>query len=218
MVIQKIKTGARSADIMVDNETYKVSLKILAESKYKVNDSITEEELENFLNESDRDNAWEYLVGMLARAPRCEFDVRETLREKGFRYTSVRNAIERATKLGILNDKKYAEFYVLSSKESKGIALIKKELQLKEIDDEIIDEMIESADINESLVCIDVMTQYMKGKRYNDPKVVERLIKFLMARGFSIQNIKNAAPLIGNYFGGRESALDETDINIGIDE
>ncbi|MDR0751606.1 MAG: recombination regulator RecX [Christensenellaceae bacterium] len=217
MQINKLKIGARIAEISIDNHVYKVSPAILKKREYKVNDTLTEEELEDFLNESDRDNAWEYLVGMLARSLRCEKDVRDTLREKGYRYTSVRYVIAKALEMGILDDRKYAEFFILSSQESKGIELIKKELSQKEIDEDIIDELIEKADINESLVCIDVMTQYMKGKNYSDPRVVERLIKFLIARGFSIKNIKNATPLIGNYFKEHETITEDLSNDVTIE-
>ncbi|MDR2266297.1 MAG: recombination regulator RecX [Christensenellaceae bacterium] len=214
MLIQKIKSGVRISTIRVDNKDYKVTQTVLTAKGCAVGDKITPDELEYLINESDRENAWESLLALLSRAPHTIQDCRDILRDKGYRYTSVRHVIDKGIKMGVLNDKKFAEFHVLSNCEIKGVGLIKSEMKAKGVSDEIIDEAIENADINEPNVCIEVTMRFMKGKNIADPRTKERLVKFLIGRGFSIDNIKNAMPLIGHYIGKDEGPAVDPSIEI----
>ncbi|MDR3185253.1 MAG: recombination regulator RecX [Christensenellaceae bacterium] len=195
MLIQKIRYGIKTADMTVDGENYKVSLEVLSRHGFKVLQELEIAQFEEFLIESDQANTLDYLLAMLARAPRSEQEARNTLREKGYKYTSVRNAIEKVKKVGFLDDRKFAESFILGASKEKGISLIRTELQNKGVDQEIIESELEKAKVNESDVCINVMGKYMNGKRYNDTKTMERLIRFLIARGFSADSIKVALPL-----------------------
>lgn len=102
-------------------------------------------------------------------------------------------AIEKCRELGFIDDEDFALRYAneLATRKKYGISRIKNELYVKGIDREIIENVINSLDIDFSQCIIEIIE-----KKYsdclNDEKGKRRMISGLMRSGYSYSDIKSA--------------------------
>ncbi|MBQ8210443.1 MAG: regulatory protein RecX [Clostridia bacterium] len=108
-------------------------------------------------------------------------------------HISARYAIEKCRELGFLDDADFASCYAkeLAERKKYGATRIRQELNLKGIDREIIDDVINSLEVDYSVSIIDVI-QKKYSNCLNDEKGKRRMIAGLMRLGFSYSDIKSA--------------------------
>ncbi len=134
------------------------------------------------------EGAFQYILSYLTRSAKTEMQVRIKLKEKGFSMDERNYAVNKAIVLGYINDQDYAESYVEFYAKAKGKVRLRRELHEKGIADSIIDRVLEGIE-DERDNCYNVAKKYLKGKK-KDEKLREKLLRHLVARGFSYSVIK----------------------------
>ncbi len=78
-------------------------------------------------------------------------EVRERLLKNGFMDDTVTRVIDYLSEQHFLDDRRYAEYYVTCYSSKRSVSRIRKELEVKGIENYIIEEALEEADDSEAL-------------------------------------------------------------------
>lgn len=124
---------------------------------------------------------------------RTEKEVRLKLQDEGFDSDSIDMAIEELNVLGYINNKIYVQKFVFdrSKLKPKSKKLIKLELLSRGIQEEIIDEVLDDWNVDESVVAEGLVKRKFGKYDFNDEKVKSKAYMFLKHRGYSHETIES---------------------------
>lgn len=149
-------------------------------------------EVLDLIDKTTRSVARERVVRLLERRDYATKEVRERLEREGFDKHVAREVCERAVRIGLINDKRFAEFFVRAKVASGwGMERIVRELGMRGIDaHELEGWPYEYLDPDEELVrAIDIASR----KRVKEPNAYAKLVRFLVGRGFAYGVATSAA-------------------------
>jgi regulatory protein len=182
---------------ITDNEGNKYILSADFLSMYNISlySEYSLEEWQDIVIKSDTDRGINYAMDYLSRGQRTEREIADKLKEKKFHYKAVSNILSRLKELDYINDEKYAKDYVAYYGGSRGKIRLKSELFLKGVDRRYIDEAVaELKDEDES--CLEIARRRLDGK-IPEGKEKEKLIRFLLARGYTYGIIRETLKRLG---------------------
>ncbi len=134
----------------------------------------------------------QYAMLLLARREHARFELTAKLSAKGFESPHVESVLNSLEAENLLSDKRFAECYIRSRvNRGYGPYRIRMELQVRQVDDEIVNELLHHRwDWNERV--IEVRRKRFGDVPVTDMKVRAKQQRFLQYRGFSSEQI-NAA-------------------------
>jgi regulatory protein len=197
--ITAIETQQRRQDrvnVFIDGEfSFAVRSELAATSGLRAGARLTIADRDRILSEDERAKAYEAALGLLARRPRSEREVRDRLRTKQYPPDIIDAVIERLLDRGYLNDADFARFWVENRtayrpRGSRGLA---QELASRGVDRALVDRAIEDVCVDEPALAIEAARKKIGSMSGLEPDVRRRrLIGFLQRRGFSWDAIKRA--------------------------
>ena len=154
---------------------------------------LTEEDVKRIREEINVRAATQNGIRMLYSKDRTEYEIRQNLIRKGFDEDTAEGAVMQLKSMGYINDRLYAHKYIsdrlkLKPKSKKAIMY---ELQKKVIDREIIAEVLDEFEMDESLIAYRITRKKFNKYDISDPLIQRRIISFLTHRGFSHEIIKD---------------------------
>lgn len=150
--------------------------------------------MENLIYIKAQDTALHYIGYKM----RTEQEVKKKLEDKQYAEEVTERVIEFLKKYHYVDDFNYAQKYIKQSirLKPKGKLALKMELRQKGVQENIIVQVLEQAQLNE----LDCMIQLIEKKggilALSDTKKKQKIISFLQRRGYSYDKIKEAI----NYF------------------
>lgn len=199
MIIKAQKGRGSKIHLLLDDEyIITTDVNFWAENYYKDGTDITEEEWKELVDKINYRKAFNKCADFLSRR---DHSVKE-LKEKLLRTVdeaSAEKAVERFVELGYLDDERFAKNYAEHLFESKHYSAnhVKQELFKKGISREIVNEIIESFEID----AVENIITIINKKYYNKLNVdngKEKVVAALMRKGFSYSDIKSAFYRIEN--------------------
>jgi regulatory protein len=220
MKVTKISQQVKRPDrysIYID-EKYYFSLNEyqLAGSGLRVGKELTEDELQEFANESQFGKAYERTLNYVMIRPRSEKEIKDYLtrtymypkpksyvnKKTGERVflkqevdkASVQQIIDRVTQRltdkGYIDDEKFTKSWVQSRMMHKKPSKrkLEQELYAKGIDQTIIATVLQNEELNEKSNMLKLVNKKRKLVRYQDD---QRLIAYLLRQGFNYEDIKD---------------------------
>jgi|LSQX01.3.fsa_nt_gb regulatory protein len=190
----KQKNNPDMISIYIDN---KYAFSMPKEEYLKLNlyerNELTEEEIKKIREEINITAAKHNGIRMLYSKDRTEFEVRQKLIRQGFDEDTAEGAVMQLKSMGYINDRLYAHKYIsdrlkLKPKSKKALMY---ELQKKGINKEIITEVLDEFEIDESLVAYRITKKRFSKYDISDPLIHRRIVSFLTHRGFSYEIINN---------------------------
>lgn len=169
----------------------------LSSCHLKDGETVTEDQIETILSEIVLKRAKRKAMSLLQSMDRTESELRDRLLRKDFPEETVDQAVRYVKSFGYVDDRRYAESFILSRKGRKSRREIYAELSGKKIDGEIVDEMMErcyeESDSGEAL-------RHLLRKKHYDPSRAsveekQKLYAYLARKGFSYGEIKKALNL-----------------------
>ena len=169
----------------------------LSSCHLKDGEAVTEDQIETILSEIVLKRAKRKAMSLLQSMDRTESELRDRLLRQDFPEETVDQAVRYVKSLGYVDDRRYAESFILSRKGRKSRREIYAELSGKKIDGEIVDEMMErcyeESDSGEAL-------RHLLRKKHYDPSRAsvegkQKLYAYLARKGFSYGEIKKALNL-----------------------
>ena len=130
----------------------------------------------------------------LARRMHTKSEMYNKLIKKEYTPEICEKTIEALIELGYINDVDYVERYTKDATNLKkhGINRIRRDLKQKGIDEETIDKTISELDIENSEILAKLVEQKADRLDLKDIKQKNRLIGFLLRRGYKYDEIFNA--------------------------
>jgi regulatory protein len=175
------------AEVYVDGELITtLRIDVIAMSKLAVGQELAYPRRRQLEDESQRLDAIEAALRMLAMHQRSEKDLRDRLRRRGLRVAAVDAAITRMQEMGYLNDAAYARSYVEARQAStpRSRRALSFELTRHGVERELAGEAV--SELSDADAAYDAAQRRMRALRNLDKLAFSRRLgNFLASRGFS---------------------------------
>lgn len=153
------------------------------------------DQINKIIHEAEFQKTFDKLVNFCMIRPRSCFEVFNWLKRKKIHESMNDKLIKRLEKLELLNDEKFAKWWIDQRLvfKNKSIRALKFELAKKGVDKKIIDSLINQSDIDEVKLASNLLEK--KAYRWSRLETDERnrkMTEFLMRNGFSWDTIKAA--------------------------
>ena len=166
--------------------------------RIKVGQTLSEEELQNILDTTETQIAFDKCLNLLSKNMKTKQQIKDYLQQKGFGLRAVENVLQKLENYGYVDDVNYAKVFVAQNKKTKGVYRIKQELFLKGIPKQIIEEALLDLDTDETLEsALVVAKKFIKDKPI-DQKELQRLNRHLLSRGFDFETTSKVIFTIKN--------------------
>jgi regulatory protein len=169
---------------------------------------VDEDELEEIRQTVSVRRAYNYAVSLLSRRDHSEKELMTKLTQKGYTQ-GAEEAIAKLRDGGYVSDERFARLYVreLQTFKKYGKRRIEQELFRKGIDREIIREVLEETDFDESELVSLIERKY--GIYLGDEKGIAKTINGLLRMGYSYGEIRDALKTINENIESDEEVMYE---------
>lgn len=167
----------------------------------KTGDHLDEQTIARLLKQDQTKKAVSTALGLLAYRPRSAGELTTRLRERGYAPDEIDAAVNRIRELGYVDDRDFADRWVESRQthRPRSERMLKRELQQKGVEKEIIEATIEEADIDEYADALTLAEKKAHSFRDLEPAVRERRISgFLARRGYGYDVIRRVLDAISD--------------------
>lgn len=141
-------------------------------------------------------SAWETAINILSRKDHSREELRLKLVKRKYPDSEIDLALRRCQEFGYINDERYAEKlirYLLQAKKFSNW-VIKKNLEQRGIDCNIIDEVFARMHLTETVTSEEQRLQELLSKKFpdgiKDERIRQKAIRFLASRGYGWELIE----------------------------
>jgi regulatory protein len=183
------------------NPFLRVRREVVVKAKLRVGQVLSSEELDALRQEEQLGYAKDLAVKYLATRPRTTYQLRVYLARKGFSDAVIQQVLHFLSDYGYIDDKRYAEGFIRSRMQDRPRSerMLRFELQQKGIADEVIDEVLASACVDDQKTALALARARLAKMRDIDERVlVRRLGSFLARRGYRMGTIQEILRTIRN--------------------
>ena len=169
---------------------------------------VDSDELEDIKQTVSVRRAYNYAVNLLSRRDHSERELMTKLTQKGY-SDGAEEAIRKLRDGGYVSDERFARLYVreLQTFKKYGKRRIEQELYRKGVDREIISEVLDETDFDESDLVSLIERKY--GRYLGDEKGIAKTINGLLRMGYSYGEIRNALREINENIESDEEVMYE---------
>lgn len=187
----QVKTQGRYSIFVDDKFAFGLSELGMINSGIKIGTELTEQRLEELKSEADTDKLYNRAIGLLARRPRSEWELRDYLKRKKVEPDQIDTILNTLSVRGYVNDEDFARRWVENRRLLKPISKRKLTVELKQkrISDEIIQKVLSKDEADELEVLKQLVIKKRTQTRYQDDK---KLMQYLAGQGFGYADIKAA--------------------------
>lgn len=182
--------------LYIDGEAaVKIDAEIFLRSKLKPGDELTDEELHELIQASDRRRAQEKALYLLEHRSHSKKELADKIARTAASKEAAQAAAEHMEELGLIDDEAYARDLAryLFTRKRFGTMRVKQELKQKGIDSLLIDELIE--EYGSESEALDNIGEILNRKYFgwqNDEKQKRRAFAALQRLGYSYGLIRQA--------------------------
>ncbi len=194
MKITDIKQQVKRQDrysIYVDGKyVFSFSENELLDLGLRVGQEFNDGELEKLKKTSIEDKAYMRSLDLIMRRQRSEWEVRDYLKRKDYEPDVIEKILEKLSRAGYVDDKKFAEAWVNNRRLLKSTSKRKliMELRQKRVNQEVISEVLADDQTDEQQVLRDLVIKKRQQSRYQDDT---KLMQYLMRQGFNYDDVKS---------------------------
>ena len=142
--------------------------------------------------EAQKKEAMQRAMRLLLYKDRSEWELRNRLIEDGFEEDAIEAAQNYVSSYGYINDKRYAENYVISRGRSQSVATVANDLRRKGIAEEYIQNALEENPIEEERIADELLRKRLGEPHIPEEKEKRRVFGYLARRGFAASTIMSA--------------------------
>jgi regulatory protein len=188
---QQVKRTNRYSVYVDETYTFSLSESALLASGLASGQELTAEQIADYKKLSVDDKLYNRALQYVAMRPRSTWELKTYLQRKDATDAFIADAIQKLTRLGLLNDEAYAASFVrdrqlLRPTSRRKLAL---ELKKKHIAEEYIANALSSEAVNELDSLEQVIAKKRRQLKYQDN---DKLMQYLARQGFSYGDIKSA--------------------------
>jgi len=188
---QQIKRAGRYSIFVDEKYSFSLSDDALLESKLVRGQELTADEVEQYKQNSIDDKLYNATLRYLSIRLRSRWELQTYLKRKGASPTLMEDILNKLTKLGYVDDKKFAESFVndrnLLRPTSRRKLIL--DLKIKKIPQDIINQAVGSDSAVELENLHKIIERKRRQTKYQDNL---KLMQYLASQGFSYGDIKDA--------------------------
>lgn len=180
-------------NIYLDDE-FAFGINIMDAVSLRKGQELSEAEIAELRHKDAIVKAADNIANLLSYRPQSTQEIRQKLGKKGYEEAVIEGAIERMTRMGYLDDRSFARFWIESRSRSKplGKQALTYELRQKGISDailrELLDELVDESEA--AYQAAEGRVRRMRGSSQREFK--QKLGSFLQRRGFRYDSINQA--------------------------
>ena len=160
----------------------------------KVNQELTQDEINEIIKKGELQKSFDKTLRFVMTRPRSMKEVKDYFRRKEVDNTLHQNILDRLEKLQLLDDHKFAKWWVdqrleFKHKLKKDITF---ELRQKGIDTNTIKNVLNDSEMDELKIAKELITKKeYKWKRYDEDTRKQKMSQYLAGKGFSWDIVKS---------------------------
>jgi regulatory protein len=195
MKITSIKQQIKRADrysIFVDGKyVFSLSESALLQSKLASGQELTSQQISDYKRLSAEDKLYNQALRYAAMRPRSEWEVEFYLERKGASPSLVDILLNKLSKIGLLDDEKFAQSFVNDRRLLRPTSRrkITAELRKKHVSGEAIDKALGDERQPEQDALLSIIATKRRQTKYQDDL---KLMQYLARQGFNYDDIKSA--------------------------
>ncbi len=188
---QQVKNQERYSIYIDGKFSFGLSELALMNSGLRVGRELDQAELAELKDTAKSDKAYNQCLGLIARRPRSEWEIREYLKRKEYDPELIDQQVDRLYKSKWLNDLDFARRWVENRRLLKSTSKrrLHQELKMKRVPDSIIQQALEEDDTDETEVLRNLVARKRQQSRYQD---AQKLMAYLMRQGYNYGQVKDA--------------------------
>lgn len=187
---QQVKRQDRYSIYIDDKYSFSLSEHELMIQGLRIGQEFEKEAYQEIKDTAEEDKAYMRSLDLLARRPRSTWEMEQYLKRKGYEADLVQKILNRLSNRGLINDRKFAESWVVSRRLLKSVSKrrLLQELQQKKISSQIISEILEADETDELAVLKEIVQKKQAQSRYQDP---QKLTAYLLRQGFNYHDVSS---------------------------
>lgn len=179
------KRNPQRVNVYLDGE-FAFGLARVVAGWLQIGQSLTDERIAELQAEDQYETAYLRALHYLDYRPRTQAEIERKLKEHEVPDSVILSVLERLTELGLVNDARFAEAWIENRTEfrPRGRRVLKSELRLRGVDEELIEQSLEALD--EEALAYQAGLKYVRKLEHQDwQKFRQKMLGFLARRGFS---------------------------------
>ncbi|MBQ9562696.1 MAG: regulatory protein RecX [Lachnospiraceae bacterium] len=194
LVVTRIEAVNRKKSKIWIDEEYAFFLYEPEMIRYRIAEGtvLAPETLQEIRQECVLRHAVEKAMSLLKVMDRTENEMWDRLHREGFPDDACAYALAYVMSYGYVDDASYADRYVYSHMDRESVRTLRQKLLQKGIDSELIEQAIEENAPDEEQLLRRLIEKKTHGEIPRDPKEKQKLIRFLLSRGFSYASVGKA--------------------------
>jgi regulatory protein len=187
----QVKKQGRFSVFVDGKYSFPLSESGLLQTKLQINQEINDQELEELKNLASDDKIYVQALNLVAVRIKTQWEVEQYLKRKGASPSLTLSIVNKLTKLGFIDDKRYVVTYVRNrrSLRSSSKRKITSELKMKRVKDHIIEESFEDDEGDDKSSLKEMVAKKRKQSKYQDNM---KLMQYLSRQGYNYGDIKEA--------------------------
>ena len=182
------KNDKNRVNLYVDDEFYSgIPAELVYLEHLKTGLEIDETDLKKIIFENEKSKAMSRVTKYIGSSLKTQKQIRDYLRKKEYSDDTIEFVMSKLVEYNYIDDKKYAQAYVLTYGKKYGKLKLKSQLKVKGVSEEIIECVLEDNKV-ESIES--VASKYLKNKVMSY-EVSQKLFRFLYSRGYEFDEINS---------------------------
>ena len=162
----------------------------IVKNKLKIGTSLSQTKFDEIRVESENLTCKNMAISYVSKCLKSRWQVFNYLKQKGFLPKSINDALDLLENYGYINDKYYAEAFVKSKQNTKGVMYLKSALRQKGVKDSVINEVLSEYEPDQEDI-VNLAKKYLKNKPL-DEKIKQKLYRHLLSKGFTYEQVNGA--------------------------
>jgi regulatory protein len=179
------KRNPQRVNVYLDGE-FAFGLARVVAGWLQIGQSLTDERIAELQAEDQYETAYLRALHYLDYRPRTQVEIERKLKEHEVPDGVIISVLERLTELGLVNDARFVETWIENRSEfrPRGRRVLKSELRLRGVDEELIEQSLETLD-EEALAYQAGLKHVRKLENQDWQNFRQKMLGFLARRGFS---------------------------------
>jgi regulatory protein len=191
-ITAQVKQAGRYSVFVDEKYAFSLSDTALLESKLVPGQELSKEELDNWKQASLDDKVLGRALQYAMIRPRSRWEMESYLQRKKAAPALVELILNKLSNLNMLNDLEFARSWVANRRLLRPTSKrkLQQELRAKRVTDEVITEVLDEDETDESDVLKDLVAKKRQQTRYKNDDL--KLMQYLARQGFNYGDIKSA--------------------------
>ena len=182
------KNDKNRVNLYVDDEFYSgIPAELVYLEHLKTGLEIDEKDLKKIIFENEKSKAMSRVTKYIGSSLKTQKQIRDYLRKKEYSDDTIKFVMSKLVEYNYIDDKKYAQAYVLTYGKKYGKLKLKSQLKVKGVSEEIIECVLEDNKVDS---IESVASKYLKNKVMSY-EVSQKLFRFLYSRGYEFDEINS---------------------------